>query len=189
MRREARRQERRLERDHGLRWELLDGAGGAGTAHFDRMFALHSARWRDGGSLFVAHASFHREFAAIAAACGWLRIWIAVADGRDVAASYGFRLGGVESEYQGGRDPDWAGPSPGFALQAHTIRAALEDGMREYRLLRGGEAYKYRFADDDPGVETVLVARGSVAAAAAAAAAAGAALPPSLTSLVRRTLR
>jgi hypothetical protein len=32
--------------------------------------------------------------------------------------------------------------------------------MSEYRFLRGGEAYKYRFANLDPGVETIGLARG-----------------------------
>jgi hypothetical protein len=30
--------------------------------------------------------------------------------------------------------------------------------MEQYRFLRGGEDFKYRFADDDPGLETIAVA-------------------------------
>ena len=45
-------------------------------------------------------------------------------------------------------------------LLAHTIREASNDGMREYRFLRGGEPFKSRFADADPGLETVVVTRG-----------------------------
>jgi CelD/BcsL family acetyltransferase involved in cellulose biosynthesis len=56
---------------------------------------------------------------------------------------------------------------------AHTIREAMAAGAREYRFLRGGEAYKYRFTDSDHGVETLLIGRGLAGRAAVAAAAAG----------------
>ena len=38
--------------------------------------------------------------------------------------------------------------------------------MHEYRFLRGGEGYKDRFASDDPGLETMALARGPVGRAA-----------------------
>ena len=50
-------------------------------------------------------------------------------------------------------------------LLAHAVRAALEDGMGEFRLLRGGAAYKERFATADPGIETYGLARGAAAEA------------------------
>ena len=36
----------------------------------------------------------------------------------------------------------------------------MEDGVREYRFLRGGEPYKSRWADRDAGLETVALGRG-----------------------------
>ncbi len=78
------------------------------------------------------------------------------------AAWYGLRYAGCECFYQSGRDPAWDEHSVGFVLLAHTIRSAFEDGMREYRFLRGGDAYKGRFADGDPGLETVVLGRGSL---------------------------
>lgn len=47
-------------------------------------------------------------------------------------------------------------------LLAHAIQQAAHDSVAEYRLLRGGEQYKYRFATADPGLETVGVPRGSL---------------------------
>jgi hypothetical protein len=43
------------------------------------------------------------------------------------------------------------------------IRQAAEVRMTEYRLLRGGEQYRYRFATADPVLETVGVPHGPVA--------------------------
>ncbi len=49
----------------------------------------------------------------------------------------------------------------GFVLLLHAVREALTDGMGEYRLLRGGAAYKERFATSDPGLETFGLPRGA----------------------------
>jgi perosamine synthetase len=177
LRKELRRHERILARDHGLRC--------AADGRFDTFVALHEARWCDGASRFSARLPFHRDFAGLARERGWLRVWTLEADGRPVAAAYGFRYAGVEFDYQGGRDLDWQGPSTGLVLQGCQIRAALEDGMSEYRLCRGDAWYKQRFATHDPGLETLMVSRGP---AASAMAAAGAALPEPLSGLVKRRL-
>jgi hypothetical protein len=58
--------------------------------------------------------------------------------------------------------------------------------VREYRLLRGGEDYKLRFATGDPGLETVAVSRGSLASAALPALAALRAAPGPLGGVARR---
>jgi CelD/BcsL family acetyltransferase involved in cellulose biosynthesis len=81
-------------------------------------------------------------------------------DQRPVAIWYGFRFAGVEWYYQAGWDPAFAAGSVGFVLLAHTIRAALNDGAGAYWFLRGGEEYKARFAEEDAGIETLLVPRG-----------------------------
>ena len=89
---------------------------------------------------------------------GWLRLWVAEVDGsprRGLVRACASP--GCEWYYQSGRDPAWDEHSVGFVLLAHTIRSAFEDGMREYRFLRGGEEYKGRFADGDPGVETMVL--------------------------------
>jgi CelD/BcsL family acetyltransferase involved in cellulose biosynthesis len=55
---------------------------------------------------------------------------------------------------------------------SHTIRAAMHDGMSEYRFLLGDERYKGRFATDDKGEVTVVAPTrplGSVALRAALA--------------------
>jgi CelD/BcsL family acetyltransferase involved in cellulose biosynthesis len=63
---------------------------------------------------------------------------------------------------------------------AHTIRAAADDGMTEYRHLRGGESYKSRFATHDSELETMALSCG----AAGGAAVAGVAIAP--RALARR---
>jgi CelD/BcsL family acetyltransferase involved in cellulose biosynthesis len=92
----------------------------------------------------------------------------------------------VESCYQAGRDPALAGA--GLVLHAHAIRAAQADGLREYRFLRGGEAYKLRFADADRGVRTFACARGARGTALVHALARAGALPRPLRRRVPAAL-
>jgi CelD/BcsL family acetyltransferase involved in cellulose biosynthesis len=187
---QVRRKERKLVRDFGLHYRLVDDPDRL-DADMDTLIALHRARWRDGDSdAFVGpRAAFHREFAASALARGWLRLWIAEANGRAVAAWYGFRYAKSELYYQFGRDPAWDRLSVGMVLIAHTLREAIKDGMREYKLLRGNDAYKSRFATSDPGVETVAVSRGLAGRFAVSAAAAALALPQPARRLVSRRFR
>jgi CelD/BcsL family acetyltransferase involved in cellulose biosynthesis/dTDP-4-amino-4,6-dideoxygalactose transaminase len=171
LRKQIRYQERRLEREHDLRYRLC-----VDPDRLDDDFALlcrlHELRWAAGGSdAFVGgRRSFLRDFARCALERGWLRLWFLELDGRAVAAWLGFRFCGVESYYQGGRDPEWEDRSVGTVLVAHTLREAIGDGVTEYRFLRGGEAYKDRLATRDPAVETVVLA-GSAAGRAALAGA------------------
>lgn len=170
-RQQVRRKGRRVTRSHSVRFRL--------TSNPDRLdhdlsclFALHAARWGAAASAAFAPSrqAFHRDFARRALCRGWLRLWMMEVDDVPVAAWYGFRMGGVESYYQSGRDPRWERESVGLILLAHTVRCALEDGMREYRFLRGGEAYKDRFTDDEAETESFVLGsgfRGSVAVAAA----------------------
>ena len=105
----------------------------------------------------------HHEFARAALDHGWLRLWLLELDGRPLAAWYGLRFADAEWFYQSGRDPAADTEHVGFVLLAHTIRAAIQDGVGDYPLLRGDEEYKSRFADRDPGLQTIalpLTARG-----------------------------
>lgn len=159
-REQARRKERKLGREHELQYRLTTAE--SLESDLDTLFDLHRRRWTGTETTFSARESFHRAFAGLVLERGWLRLWIMEAGGTPVAAWYGFRYGGAELYFQAGRDTAWDRYSVGFVLLCHTIRSAAEDGAREYRLLRGGEEYKFRFAEDDLGLETVAVAKGPI---------------------------
>jgi CelD/BcsL family acetyltransferase involved in cellulose biosynthesis len=159
-RQQVRRRERRLARTRNLSYRLCSDPERL-DADLELLFALHDARWTQRQSSAFGHArqAFHRNFARLALARGWLRLWVMELDGKPVAAWYGFRHAGVEWYYQSGRDPAYDRDAVGFVLLCHTIRSAVEDGMHAYWFLRGGEAYKDRFAEEDPGLETIASAR------------------------------
>ena len=175
---QVRRKERKLVRDEGLCYRLCDDPERL-DADLSTLFSLHRARWGSerSGAYDGARGRFHRDFAATALERGWLRLWIAEVRGEPIAAWHGFRFADAELYYQFGRDPTWDRASIGIVLLAHTIRAAADDGVPLYRLLRGGESYKQRFATSDPGVVTVAAASGIYGRAAIFAARAVLALP------------
>jgi CelD/BcsL family acetyltransferase involved in cellulose biosynthesis len=162
----VRRGERRLARRHQVRFRLSDST--TLDADLDALFRLHQARFGERSSFGGGRTAFHRAFARQAHEHGRLRLWILELDGRPVAAQYGFRFGGVESFYQSGRDPELRRESLGMTLLSHAIHSAAEEGVREFALLRGHEPYKYRFATEDRGLDSVCVTGGPAGAAALA---------------------
>lgn len=162
-RQQARRQERRLARDHALCYRLSQDPSRL-DADLDVLLRLHEARWAwESRSFAGERATLHRAFAAKALERGWLRLWIAELQGQPAAAWYGFRYGDAEWYYQAGRDPRCQPLRIGFVLLVHTIRTALDEGVDEYRLLRGDEPYKRRFANGDAPLETVTLASADLA--------------------------
>jgi CelD/BcsL family acetyltransferase involved in cellulose biosynthesis len=151
LRHEIRHDERKLRQAHEVRFRL-SGDPSRLTADLDTLFALHRARW--GKSQFLRLRDFHAEFAAVAQRRRWLRLWFLEVDDRPVAAWHGFRFGRAEFHYQVGRDVSMDHLSVGLLSTAHAIRMAIEDGMEEYRFLRGGESYKFRFAAQESTLTT-----------------------------------
>jgi CelD/BcsL family acetyltransferase involved in cellulose biosynthesis len=183
---QARRRERRLAEQHEIRFRLATDPETL-DRDLDALFSLHRARWSGTQTDFGRREAFHREFAARALERGWLRLWLLEVDGHPRAAIHGFRLGDVESFYQSGRDPSFDDRSVGFVVLLHAIREALADGMAEYRLLLGGEAYKYRFANEDREVVTLATTRTRRAHAALAGAVAARRSKAKLRSRLVRT--
>jgi CelD/BcsL family acetyltransferase involved in cellulose biosynthesis len=168
-RQQVRKFERRLTRDHRLRYRLVSDPATI-EADMDCLFRLHDARWGHETTAFTRNLRpFHVEVAAAALKQGWLRMWFAELEGRPAAVWYGFRMGGADWFYQQGRDPAWERSSVGFVLTAHTLRDAVQAGIGRYRFLVGAEEYKARFTTREPELVTVA-ASGSAWGAIALAA-------------------
>jgi CelD/BcsL family acetyltransferase involved in cellulose biosynthesis len=79
---------------------------------------------------------------------GWLRLYLLIVDGEEVAANYGFRYGSTFSGYQVGWKKAWEKYSVGTVLLAHVIQQELAHGAREFDLSRGEDAYKFFWTSD-----------------------------------------
>ncbi|HEY6780270.1 MAG TPA: GNAT family N-acetyltransferase [Thermoleophilaceae bacterium] len=169
---QVRARERRLLRAHDVRVRLTDAT--RLEADMSALVALHDARWAgQAGTFRGPREALQREFARAALERGWLALRLLECDGHPIAALYAFRYAGAEWYYQAGRDPAWDRWSPGFVLLCAAIRDAMDKGLSEYRLLRGGEAYQSRFADADPGTVTIRLERLDCAREGGAGAIAG----------------
>jgi CelD/BcsL family acetyltransferase involved in cellulose biosynthesis len=144
-----RRRLRHLESRHEVRFERVTGEPGRAEALRD-LIALHHARWRERGfsNAFhtTGHVAFHEEFTRLAAARGWLRLFLLRLDGVPAAGLYGLRYRDVFFFYQSGFDPRFGRDSVGLVTMGLAIRSALEEGAREFDMLQGVETYKRLWA-------------------------------------------
>jgi CelD/BcsL family acetyltransferase involved in cellulose biosynthesis len=141
------RRRRKLEKEHGLSFRMTAGAGEL-DADFDVFLRLHDERWDDRGGSSSGAAEvreFQRAFAAAALEQGWLRLWIAEADGAPQAAWYGWRLGDRYCYSLSGLAKEYEDFALGTVLLAHTIEQAAAEGATVYDLMWGDEGYKKRF--------------------------------------------
>jgi CelD/BcsL family acetyltransferase involved in cellulose biosynthesis len=144
---QLKRRRRKLEEEHGLSFRLTREAGEL-DADFEVFLRLHEERWKDRGGSSSGAADvkdFHRRFAAAALERGWLRLWIAEADGAPAASWYGWQIGGRCCYALSGLDSRFERLSLGTVLLAHTIEQAAAEGAKVYDMMWGDEAYKERF--------------------------------------------
>lgn len=166
---QAGRRRRALERDHAVTIRRTGSPGELGP-DLDTLFRLHELRFGDVSVAFAgAREAVHRGFAAAALERGWLALWTLELDGEAAASLYVFRFGGIDWYYQSGRDPRFERERVGFVLLCAAIEDACAAGQEAFSLLLGGEAYKDRFADEDPGLVRVVAGRGVTSARAGVA--------------------
>jgi CelD/BcsL family acetyltransferase involved in cellulose biosynthesis len=90
--------------------------------------------------------AFHHAITRQAMSEDWLRLYTLKLDGAIVAVMYGFALGDCFYFYQHGFDDAYSRYSVGIVLMAMTIRAVIDNGMREFDMLYGHESYKSLWA-------------------------------------------
>jgi CelD/BcsL family acetyltransferase involved in cellulose biosynthesis len=144
-RRGLRKAEARMRRDGPLRAR----AAGEGELEdwLDLFFAQHATLWPPGEGWQRDEArAFCRAIVHTGQREGWLRFSMLEWQERAVAFEITLIRGGGYLSYLGSRDTSLDRYSPGAVLQAHTVRAAIEDGARRWDFGLGEEAYKMRDA-------------------------------------------
>jgi CelD/BcsL family acetyltransferase involved in cellulose biosynthesis len=155
------RRRRKLERDHGLAFRLVEDPARL-ESDFETFLRLHEERWEERGGSSSGDQSaqlFQRRFAALALERGWLRLWIAEADGEPAAAWYGWRIGNRYCYALSGFQRRYEPLSIGTVLLAHTIERAAAEGATLYDLMWGDEDYKRRFETGRRQAETWVLGR------------------------------
>jgi CelD/BcsL family acetyltransferase involved in cellulose biosynthesis len=118
---------------------------------FAALVELHQQRWMSKGMPGVFSSEkfsrFHRLFAPKAIKNAWLKLYVALKDGRPVAAIYNFAYNEKVHAYQSGfRQEDSGVNSPVILLRSFAIEHAIGSGFKEYDFLKGKEgSYKFKW--------------------------------------------
>lgn len=144
-RRDVDRRGRKLEAeaDGPVSFVTIEGETGLRRGLTD-LFRLHQAGKKRGGAFdTMRKQQFYRRVALRFAREGWLRLHLLKVGDETIAAALCFSYGGKCWFYQTGFDDEWRGYAPGFLVLRHAIRRAIDEGAREFDMLRGGHQYKY----------------------------------------------
>ena len=113
------------------------------------LLQLHSARWNAAGEDGVLNTEsvrrFHRKAVPRLLRSGLVRLHGLLTRDRLCAVLYCLARCGRAYYYVGGFDPELSAHGPGSILLNHAIDFARKAGDREFDMLRGAEAYKYRW--------------------------------------------
>jgi CelD/BcsL family acetyltransferase involved in cellulose biosynthesis len=139
---------RKVERKHNVEYRVATAE--TLEADLEDLFELHQRHWNQQRAPGVLGSGqirqFHKDVARALLEAGMLRLHLLCLDGKARAVNYCFQRGAVLYYYQSGYDPEFANLGLGTLLFAHLIRYAIEaDHAEEFDLLRGDEAYKYRW--------------------------------------------
>jgi CelD/BcsL family acetyltransferase involved in cellulose biosynthesis len=116
--------------------------------YLERLFALNHLRWRERGHRGIvekpALMRFFRQFAPVALARGWLRLFAARLGREIMAIQYGYVYGGAFHQVTEGFDPRVAS-GVGTALRARVIETCIKEGLSAYDFLAGYTDHKRRW--------------------------------------------
>jgi CelD/BcsL family acetyltransferase involved in cellulose biosynthesis len=146
---------KRLNRDYSVSLEQVRTQAQCRES-IDLLIAQHNLRWRDRGGSDAFHTSalvaFHQEFSQVALERGWLRLYVLRVDGKPAACLYGFLYRRTFYFYQSSLDAAYDKYSAGLVTLGLAIKSAIEEGVVEYDLLHGNEAYKSHWSCDSRGL-------------------------------------
>jgi len=158
-RHELRRKMRRLGKEAAF--EIKEGAGENLGERLDAFLDLHRKSRRDKAEFMSPRMeTYFREIARRFQERGWLSLPFLRVEGRDIAAYFSFRYGGIEYVYNSGYDPEYSRLSPGIVLAAHCIGQAIERKLKVFHFLRGQEDYKYRLGGKEEKIYRIKAVRG-----------------------------
>jgi CelD/BcsL family acetyltransferase involved in cellulose biosynthesis len=169
-RQQIRRYRRVIERELAPQWKRTGEDVDVETG-IELLTRLHQERMeateRGGNFRKADYADFQRAVSARLAEAGDLYFWILFLEGSPAAAHYGFLHDGVYYGYQMGFAVRYAKYSPGHYMTGVVMEKLIALGAREMNLLRGTDAWKFRWTEKTRSTVAARVRRAGVAPALA----------------------
>ena len=157
--RDLRRKIRKANMEAGLEYERTESAD-ALAADLEDFIALHALSQQEKADFWNAdRRAFFEDVTGAMLGLGCLDLSVMRVDGHAVAANLSFDYGDRIYLYNSGFDPVEHELSAGLVLLAHNVEEAIRAGRASFDMLRGDEAYKYRFGAQDERVMRVHIER------------------------------
>jgi len=140
-------------------WQDIEGLQNA----MERLALLHNRRWEEKSSNHSfsskEYNTFHQTVAKEFALKGWLQLSCLELDSEIVGILYDYRYKNKIYYYQAGFDPSFYKYSVGLVLRAYVIQKAIEDGIEEIDLLKGGYDHKYKWTESDRNTVNLIIGK------------------------------
>jgi len=145
-RRNLRRWERKVRRNYKMNFMICNDIETVNDA-METFFDLHQKRWQarkqPGAFSDQRFRDFHLHVARSFAERGWLTLNFLTLNDEPVAAGYAFKYAQKLFCYLSGFDPQYSKYEVGNLRHIYLIKYCIENGLKEYDFLRGGELYKH----------------------------------------------
>jgi CelD/BcsL family acetyltransferase involved in cellulose biosynthesis len=143
-------------------WQDIEGLQNA----MERLAFLHHKRWEEKSSIHSfsskEYNTFHQAVAKEFVSKGWLQLSCLELNGEIAGILYDYRYKNKIYYYQGGFDPSFYKYSLGLVLRAYVIQKAIEDGIKEIDLLKGGYDHKYKWTESDRQTINLVIGKGTL---------------------------
>jgi CelD/BcsL family acetyltransferase involved in cellulose biosynthesis len=151
LRAQVRQSHNRLQREGSLAFRTTT-SGSQLERDLNRFLLLEGSGWKGRAGSAIRNnprsLSLFTDFARAAARRGWLRLHFLELDGVPIAADYSCVFGGGSFMIKTAFDERYARLSPGLALRAEAIRAAIDEGLDFYDFGGQTERYKLRWTGE-----------------------------------------
>ncbi len=154
-RHEVRRKERNIERDYHSELVFFENSNDI-TDEMSRFIDLMRNEEQKASFLNPVTEQFLLGLGMAAQNAGCLNLASLRLDGKQAAAYMNFIDDNKLWVYNTGWEPEFSKASPGWVLLVKLIQWAIEHGLDEVDLMRGGEEYKYRFGGVDRHVVCIV---------------------------------
>ena len=158
-RHELRRKLRRLEGAGDVRFTEIAGSDAIAGSFHDFVSLVRESSPEKAAFLTPERERFFRAAALALAGDEATRLSFLELDGKRVAASLSFIHGRDRLVYNSGYDPGRRHLAVGLLGCAFNIRRSIEQELRWYDFMRGGEAYKYHLGAQDRTIHRLLIRR------------------------------
>jgi len=144
-RRNMRRWEKKLKKDYKVDFHIHNDLDTLDEA-MKTFFSLHQKRWQSQGQCGAfadpKFRNFHLDVAKSFAQKRWLSLCFLTLNGEPVSAVYAFKYANKMFNYLTGFDPHYSEYRVGHLIFLNFIKSSIENGLREFDFMRGGESYK-----------------------------------------------